>query len=87
MVARSSLADKKLALGKVHTATNPADVCAKALPRYRICELCRLARVHVCYSEKAMENDSENWSPSQLDESRRCEKLEQTCDAESEGAC
>ena len=42
------LADKTLALEKVHTATNPEDVCAQALLGDRICELCRLARVYVC---------------------------------------
>ena len=84
---QEALADKKLALEKVHTATNPADVCTKALLGDRIRELCRLARVYVCYSEEAMGNDSENWSLSQLDESCRCDKFEQTCDAESEGSC
>ena len=72
---QEDFADKKLALEKVHTA----DVCTKALLGDRI--------RYVCYSEEAMANDSENWSLSQLDESCRCEKFEQTCDAESEGAC
>ena len=84
---QEALANKKLELEKVHTAMNPADVCTKALPGDRIRELCRLARVHVCHSEETTRNDVENWSLSQLDESCRSEKFEQTCDAESEGAC
>ena len=67
------------------TATNPADVCTKALPGDRICELCRLARVYVCCSEEIMGDDPNEWYLSRLDELCRGEKFEQSCDAESEG--
>ena len=50
---QEALENRKLELEKVDTATNPADVCAKALPRDRIRELCRPARVYVCCSEGA----------------------------------
>ena len=56
LAARGS-ADKKLELEKVHTASKPADACTKALPGDKVRELCRLARVYVCYSEEAMNND------------------------------
>ena len=42
---QEALDNRKLELEKVDTATNPADVCTKALPGNRIRELCRLARV------------------------------------------
>ena len=84
---QESLVDGKLKLEKVNTATNPADVCTKALPGNRIRELCRLARVFVCCSEETMGDDPNEWYLSRLDESCRCEKFEQSCDAESEGAC
>ena len=45
---QEALVDGKIELEKVDTATNPADVCTKALPGNRIRELCRLARVYVC---------------------------------------
>ena len=73
--------DGKLELEKVDTAMNPADVCTKSLPGNRICELCRLARVNVCYNEGTMGDDPNEWYLSRLDE------FEQSCDAESEGAC
>ena len=76
--------DGKLELGKVDTAMNSADVCTKALPGNRIRELCRLARV--CFCEGTMGDDPNEWYLSRLDELCRCEKLEQSCDAESEGA-
>ena len=79
--------DGKLELEKVATAMNPADVCAKALPGNRIRELCRLARVYVCYTEGTMGDDPNEWYLSRLDELCRCEKFEQSGDAESEGAC
>ena len=66
---------------------NPGDVCTKALPGNRICELCPLARVHVCYDEGAMGDDPDEWYLSRLDELCRCEKFEQSCEAESGGAC
>ena len=65
----------------------PADVCTEALPGNRIRELCRLARVYVCYSEGTMGDDPNEWYLSLLDELCQCEKFEQSCDAESEGAC
>ena len=46
---------------------NPADVCTKALPRNRIRELCRLARVYVCSSEEDMGDDPNEWYLSGLD--------------------
>ena len=79
--------DGKLKLEKVNTATNPADVCTKALLGNRIRGLCRLARVFVCCSEETMGDDPNEWYLSRLDESCRCEKFERSCDAESEGAC
>ena len=51
---QEALADEKLKLEKVDTATNPADVCTKALPGDRIRELCRLARVYICSSEEVL---------------------------------
>ena len=77
--------DGTLELEKVHTAMNPADVCTKALLGNRIRELCRLARVCVCYSERNMGDNPNEWPPSRLDEMCLCEKFEQSCDAESEG--
>ena len=53
----------------------------------RILELCRVARVYVCCSEETMGDDNNEWLLSRLDESCRCEKFEQSFDAESEGAC
>ena len=47
---QEALVDGKQALERVDTARNPADACTKALPGYRIRELCRLARVYVCCS-------------------------------------
>ena len=69
------------------TATNPADVCTTASPGNRIRELCRLARVYVCCSEEDMGDGPSEWYLSRLDELCRGEKFEQSCDAESEGAC
>ena len=60
--------DGKLELEKMDTAMNPADVCAKALPGNRIHELCRLARVYVCFSEGTMGDDFNEWYLSRLDE-------------------
>ena len=54
------------------TAMNPADVCTKSLLGNRIRELCRLARVYVCYDEGAM-GDDPKWYFSRLDELCRCE--------------
>ena len=79
--------DGKLELEKVDTAMNPADVCTKALLGNRIRDLCRLARVYVCYNEGTMGDDPNEWYLSRLDELCRCEKFERSCDAESEGAC
>ena len=45
-----------------------ADVCTEALPGNRIRELCRLARVYVCYSEGTMGDDPNEWYLSLLDE-------------------
>ena len=84
---QETLENRKLELGKVDTATNPADVCTKPLPGNRIRELCRLARVYVCCSEEDMGDDPDERYLSRLDELCRGEKLEQSCDAESEGAC
>ena len=75
----------KLELETVDTATNPADVCTKALLGNRIHELCRLALL--CCSEGDMGDDPDEWYLSRLDELCRGEKFEQSCDAESEGAC
>ena len=69
------------------TATNPTDVCIKALLGNRIRELSRLARVYVCCSEEDMGDDPDGWYMSRLDELRRGVQFEQSCDAESEGAC
>ena len=82
---QEALVDGKLELEKVDTAMNPADVCTKALPGSRIRELCRLAR-NGCCSEGDM-GDPDEWCLSRLDELCRGEKLKQSCDAESEGAC
>ena len=79
--------DGKLKLGKANTVRNPADVFTKALPGNRIRELRLLARVFVCCSEETMGDDPNKWCLSRLDESCRCEKFEQSCDAGSEGAC
>ena len=79
--------DGKLELEEVDTAMNPADVCTKAFPGKRIRELCRLARVYVCYIQGTMGDNHIEWYPSRLDELCRCEKFEQSCDAESKGAC
>ena len=49
--------DGKLEREKVDTAMNPADVCTKSFFGNRIRELCRLARVYVCYDEGAMGDD------------------------------
>ena len=84
---QEALADGKLELEKVDTAMNPADVCTKALPGNRIRELCRLARVYVCCSEGDMSGNPDKWRLSRLDELCRGEKFEQSCAAESEGAC
>ena len=73
---QEALEDGKLELEKVDTAMNPADVCTKALRGNRIRELCRLARVYVCYSEVTMGDDPNEWYLSWLDESCRCEKFE-----------
>ena len=82
-----ALVDGKLELEKVDTAMNPADVCTKALPGDRIRELCRLARVCVCCSDGDMGDDPDEWRLSRQHELCRGEKFEQSCDAESEGAC
>ena len=58
----------KLELEKVDTATNPADLCPKALPGDSIRELCRLARVYICSSEEVMGGDPEKWYLDRLDE-------------------
>ena len=79
--------NRKLELDKVDTATNPADVCTKALPGNRIRELRPLARVYVCCSEEDMGDDPDEWHLSRLDELCRGEKFEQRCGAESEGTC
>ena len=84
---QEALVDGKLELEKVDTAMNPADVCTKALPGDRIRELCRLARVCVCCSDGDMGDDPGEWRLSRQDELCRGEKFEQSCDAESEGAC
>ena len=49
--------DVKLELEKVYTAMNSGDVCTKSLPGNKIRELCRLARVYVCYNEGTMGDD------------------------------
>ena len=66
---------------------NPAHVCTKASPGNRIREVCRLAPVYVCCSEGDMGDDPDKRYLSRLDDSCRGEKFEQSCDAESEGAC
>ena len=82
-----ALVEMKLEPEKVDTAMNPADVCTKALPGNRIRELCRLTRVYVFCSEGDMGDDPGGWYLSRLDEFCWMEKFEQSCDAESEGAC
>ena len=77
---------RKLELEKVDTATNPANVCTKALPGNRIRELC-LVQVYVFCSEGDMGDDPDEWYPSRLDELCRGAKFEQNFDAESAGAC
>ena len=84
---QEALENRKLELEKVDTAMNPADVCTKALPGNRIRELCRLSRVYLCCSEGDMGDDPGDWRLSRLDEFCRNEKFEQSCDAESAGAC
>ena len=84
---QEALENKKLELERVNTATNPADVCTKALPGNWIRELCRLARVYVCCSEGDMGDDPDEGYLSRLDELCRVKKFERSCDAESEGAC
>ena len=69
---QEALVKGKLELEKVDTATNPADVCTKALPGNRIRELCRLVRVYVCCSEGDMGNDPDEWCLSRLYELCRC---------------
>ena len=87
VLLQESPVEWKLELEKVDTATNPADVCTKALLGNRIRELCRLARVYVCCNEGIMSDDHNEWLLSRQDESCRCEKFGQSCDAGSEGAC
>ena len=58
----------KLELEKVDTAMIPADVCTKSLLGNRIRELCRLARVYVCYDEVTMGDDPNEWYLSRSDE-------------------
>ena len=82
-----ALVVRKLELEKVDTAMNPADVCAEALPGNRVHELCRLARVYVICIEGDKGDDPDEWRLSRLDELRRSETFERSCDAESEGAC
>ena len=82
---QEALEDRKLDLEKVDTATNPADVCTKALSGNRIRELCRLARVYARCSEGDVGDDPDEQCLSRLDELCRGEKIEQSCDAESEG--
>ena len=82
---QEALENRKLELEKVDTATNPADVCTKALPGNRIRELCRLARVYVCCSEEDMGDDPDEWYLSRLDMLCRGGKFEPKCHAESEG--
>ena len=84
---QEAVVDGKLELEKVDTAMNLTDVCTKALVGNRIRELCRLARVYVCCSEGTMGDDPNEWYLSRLDELCRCEKFEQSCDAEPPGAC
>ena len=47
---------------------------------------CRLA-LGCTYAEEDMGDDPDEWYLSRLDELCRGEKFEQSCDAESEGAC
>ena len=84
---QGALVNGKLELEKVDTATNPADVCTRALPGNRIRELCRLARVNVCCSEGDMGDYFDERYLSRLDELCRGEKFEQSVAAESEEAC
>ena len=84
---QEALVDGKLELEKVDTAMNPVDVRTKALPGNRNREPCRLARVYVCCSEEIMGDDPNGWYLGRLDELCRRGKFEQSCDAESEGAC
>ena len=81
---QEALVDEKLELVKADTAMNPADVCTKALLGNWIRELCRLARVYVCCSQGDV---GDGWYLSRLDEFCRREKLDQSWDPESEGAC
>ena len=69
---QEALENRKLELGKVDTATNPADVCTKALPGNGICELCRLARCAYAAVKKTCD-DPDEWYLSRLDELCRCE--------------
>ena len=65
---QEAIADETLALEKVHTVSNRADVCATALPGVKICELRRFVFVFFCHSENTMGADPEIWSLSQLDD-------------------
>jgi len=53
---------RTLAMEKVHTSQNPADVCTKALPWEKIRVLCDLAGIHLCLYEDSLRGDPANWS-------------------------
>ena len=79
--------DGKPELEKVDTAMNSADVCTKSLPGNRMPRAVS-ACSSVCVPRRRDMGDYPNeWYLSRLDESCRCDKFEQSCDAESEGAC
>ena len=88
---QEAIADETLALEKVHSASNPADVCTTALPGDKICELRRFAFVFLCHSENTMGPDLEIWSLSQLDDrsgnSVDASAFQQPHEAEPDGAC
>ena len=79
LLLQETLVDGKLKLEKVDTATNPADMCTKALPGH--------AGVYKCSSKGTIGDDPDEWYLSRQDELCRGGKFEQSCDAESEGAC
>ena len=63
---QEALVDGKLEREKADTAMNPPDVSTKSFFGDRIRELCRLARVYVCYDEGVMGDDLNEWYLSRL---------------------
>ena len=79
--------DGKLELEKVDTAMNPADVCTKVCLETESASCVGLLECTCAAVKGTMGDDPNEWYLSRLDEFCRCETFEQSCDAESEGAC